>query len=83
MPQEPFHQSAFNPFAITAAEQFARNPQKRCACALVLDVSGSMDGEPLRELQAGLSALGAVGSAASVLAGDVAAAIPKIMAALK
>ena len=48
MPQEPFQQSPFNPFAITAAEQFARNPEKRCPCALVLDVSGSMDGEPLR-----------------------------------
>ena len=56
MPQEPFHQAPFNPFAITAAEQFARNPEKRCPCALVLDVSGSMAGEPLNELQAGLQA---------------------------
>jgi uncharacterized protein YegL len=56
MPQEPFSPTAFNPFAITTAEQFARNPEKRCPCALVLDVSASMDGEPLRELQAGLNA---------------------------
>jgi uncharacterized protein YegL len=56
MPQEPFSPTAFNPFAITTADQFARNPEKRCPCALVLDVSSSMEGEPLKELQAGLRA---------------------------
>lgn len=29
------------------------NPSSRCACMLVLDTSGSMDGEPIRELNAG------------------------------
>lgn len=31
------------------------NPSPRCACILVLDTSGSMSGEPIRELNAGLS----------------------------
>jgi len=30
------------------------NPSTRCACMLVLDTSGSMDGAPLQELNAGL-----------------------------
>ena len=33
---------------------FADNPEPRCACLLVLDVSGSMHGEPIRELNEGL-----------------------------
>ena len=31
------------------------NPTPRCACALVLDTSSSMDGEPIRELNAALA----------------------------
>lgn len=33
---------------------FALNPEPRCPCLLLLDVSGSMTGEPILELNAGL-----------------------------
>jgi len=33
---------------------FASNPEPRCPCVLLLDVSGSMSGRPLDELNAGL-----------------------------
>jgi uncharacterized protein YegL len=35
---------------------FALNPEPRCPCLLLLDVSGSMAGEPIQELNAGLRA---------------------------
>jgi len=35
---------------------FALNPEPRCPCLLLLDVSGSMTGEPITELNAGLKA---------------------------
>lgn len=35
--------------------EFAENPEPRCPCLLLLDTSGSMAGEPIRELNAGLS----------------------------
>ena len=35
--------------------EFADNPEPRCPCLLLLDVSGSMRGEPIAELNAGLS----------------------------
>lgn len=35
-------------------EDFASNPEPRCPCLLLLDVSGSMNGRPLDELNAGL-----------------------------
>jgi uncharacterized protein YegL len=34
---------------------FASNPEPRCPCILLLDVSGSMNGNPLAELNAGLA----------------------------
>jgi uncharacterized protein YegL len=34
---------------------FASNPEPRCPCVLLLDVSGSMNGRPLDELNAGLT----------------------------
>ena len=34
---------------------FASNPEPRCPCVLLLDVSGSMSGRPLDELNAGLA----------------------------
>lgn len=34
---------------------FAINPEPRCPCVLLLDVSGSMSGQPIAELNAGLS----------------------------
>jgi len=36
-------------------EDFAENPEPRCPCVLLLDVSGSMNGSPITELNAGLS----------------------------
>jgi uncharacterized protein YegL len=37
----------------TAAE-FAENPEPRCPCLLLLDISGSMQGTPIQELNMGL-----------------------------
>lgn len=34
--------------------EFADNPEPRCPCLLLLDVSGSMGGQPIAELNAGL-----------------------------
>lgn len=36
-------------------DDFASNPEPRCPCLLLLDVSGSMRGHPISELNAGLS----------------------------
>jgi uncharacterized protein YegL len=46
--------SIASPFA---AARYADNPDPRCACVLVLDKSGSMAGNPIRELNAGLQQL--------------------------
>lgn len=35
--------------------QFADNPEPRCPCLLLLDVSGSMQGQPIAELNTGLT----------------------------
>ena len=35
-------------------DDFALNPEPRCPCLLLLDVSGSMTGEPITELNGGL-----------------------------
>lgn len=37
-----------------ADPEFAENPEPRCPCLLLLDTSGSMSGDPIRELNAGL-----------------------------
>jgi uncharacterized protein YegL len=37
--------------------EFVDNPEPRCAVALVLDISGSMGGQPIAELNAGLQEL--------------------------
>src|SRR5258708_986370 len=34
--------------------QFADNPESRCACLILADNSGSMSGQPITELNAGL-----------------------------
>lgn len=39
------------------ADTFAENPEARCPCVLVLDVSGSMSGKPIAQLNAGYEAL--------------------------
>src|SRR5437868_2538714 len=43
-----------NPFT-DAAPGFAESPEPRCASVLLLDVSGSMAGAPLQQLQEGLA----------------------------
>ena len=43
-----------NPFTEAGAD-FAANPEPRCASVLLLDVSGSMGGGPLQQLQEGLA----------------------------
>ena len=43
-----------NPFTESGAK-LAENPEPRCASLLLLDVSGSMAGAPLQQLQEGLS----------------------------
>ena len=35
--------------------QFAENPEPRCPCILLADVSTSMYGDPIRELNEGLA----------------------------
>jgi uncharacterized protein YegL len=37
------------------ADYFADNPEPRCACVLLVDVSGSMSGSPIAELNKGLA----------------------------
>lgn len=38
-----------------ADAEFAENPEQRCPCLLLLDVSGSMSGQPIAELNEGLA----------------------------
>lgn len=45
--------------SLDAAVEFATNPEPRCACVLLLDVSGSMSGSPISALNAGLAAFAA------------------------
>jgi uncharacterized protein with von Willebrand factor type A (vWA) domain len=35
--------------------ELVANPEPRCACLLLLDTSGSMHGQPIAELNAGLA----------------------------
>jgi len=44
---------------LDAAVEFATNPEPRCACVLLLDVSGSMSGAPIDALNRGLQAFSA------------------------
>jgi uncharacterized protein YegL len=44
-----FEQKPFDP------GPFINNPSQRCPCVLLLDVSGSMQGKPIEELNAGLT----------------------------
>jgi uncharacterized protein YegL len=43
-----------NPFLQDPEQRFDHNPEPRCPSLLILDVSGSMQGAPLRQLQEGL-----------------------------
>ena len=38
------------------ADSFAENPEPRCPCLLLLDTSASMSGDPINELNSGLTA---------------------------
>jgi uncharacterized protein YegL len=49
MDQNPFLQDQ-------VAQTFVDNPEPRCPSLLILDVSGSMSGAPIRQLQAGVEA---------------------------
>lgn len=44
---------------LEAAVEFASNPEPRCACVLLLDVSGSMQGDKIAALNDGLQAFAA------------------------
>ena len=37
-----------------ASVEFAENPEPRCACILLLDTSGSMNGPPIQQFNLGL-----------------------------
>lgn len=45
-----------NIIKIEEAVEFAENPEPRCPCILLLDTSGSMQGEPIQALNEGLQA---------------------------
>lgn len=45
-----------NIIRIEEAVEFAENPEPRCPCILLLDTSGSMQGEPIQALNEGLQA---------------------------
>jgi uncharacterized protein YegL len=53
MEQTPYQQTRYLGSAFDAA-RFADNPDPRCPCVLVLDRSGSMTGDRIDELNAGL-----------------------------
>lgn len=42
------------PRSLEEAVEFAENPEPRCPCVLLLDTSGSMEGEPIQALNEGL-----------------------------
>lgn len=46
--------SSFEQVPFSTADAFADNPEPRCACLLLLDVSGSMNGAPIAHLNDGL-----------------------------
>ena len=54
---------------LQAAVEFAENPEARCACAVLVDTSGSMQGEKIRALNEGIHCL------KTSLAGDPLAAL--------
>jgi uncharacterized protein YegL len=58
-----------------ASDDFVNNPEPRCACLLLLDTSGSMEGERIRELNAGLKSFQAELNADSLAAKRVEVAL--------
>jgi uncharacterized protein YegL len=53
MDNQTYNYDEQQPFA---AAEFAENPEPRCPCVLLLDTSGSMQGEAIEELNRGLQA---------------------------
>jgi uncharacterized protein YegL len=53
---DPTDQVPFADPSPFGAAEFIDNPEPRCACVLLVDTSGSMLGEPIRELNTGLVA---------------------------
>lgn len=51
---DPTDQRTFMDVSPFSAAEFVDNPEPRCPCVLIVDTSGSMRGEPIRELNAGL-----------------------------
>lgn len=49
-----FEQQPFTGQPFAGSTEFADNPEPRCPCLLLLDTSGSMAGQPIAELNAGL-----------------------------
>jgi len=49
--QQPYRASG-SPFA---GAEFVENPEPRCACVLIVDTSASMQGDPIRQLTAGIA----------------------------
>lgn len=43
-------------YSLEAAVEFAENPEPRCPCVILVDVSGSMKGAPIDELNKGIKA---------------------------
>lgn len=48
------HESAAQQSKLIDEVEFAENKEPRCPCVLLLDTSGSMEGEPIAALNAGL-----------------------------
>lgn len=51
--QQSYGTPSTQPFGF--ADEFADNPEPRCPCVLLLDTSGSMQGEPIDQLNAGIA----------------------------
>jgi uncharacterized protein YegL len=51
--QKAYGTPSTQPFGF--ADEFADNPEPRCPCVLLLDTSGSMQGEPIDQLNAGIA----------------------------
>lgn len=51
------NENVFSEQVAFGTDNFADNPEPRCPCLLLLDTSGSMNGSPIAELNAGLVGL--------------------------
>jgi uncharacterized protein YegL len=53
--QVPYSEPAESSQPFDFAREFIENPQPRCPCILLLDTSGSMSGDPISQLNAGIA----------------------------